>query len=125
MANPPIAPDLVDRVVALAVSGVRPTDICSQLDGKVKLAKIYHLISEARAEGKLIPKFGTGPTPGRRRSEGSRGHLTVLVAGAAELKLRDAAKAREITVGKLARRLLETIARDNLFIAVLDDGDAR
>ncbi len=45
-------------------------------------------------------------------------------ADLAKEALRRAATARGITVAELSRRILETVAADDLFVAVLDDAKA-
>lgn len=101
----------VMRVIALAKAGVAPIDICRELKGAVKLGRIHHIISSARAADPSIPRFRAGLNP----------HLEIDVYGIAAANLRAAAQARKVTPNKLASRIVEAVARDQLFAAVLDD----
>jgi hypothetical protein len=105
---------LTQQIIALAREGVRPCDIKQRL-GAVQIQTVYTAINYARRElGIDIPKFTTGGAPNHG------GHRFTVPIELHEA-LKQAARRRGLHCGgDLARQILETVVRDDLFAAVLD-----
>ena len=96
-------PEMVER------RGMRAHEIAEKLGCKISTLKVR--CSQARIS--LRP-------PGSRHGRSNNGERTIRLDRAALALLQDRAAARGKTEAALARELIETIARDNLYDAVLD-----
>jgi len=109
-------PEIAERnrqIVAMAIDNVPPREIAPRFG--VEVGVVHNVLSAARKSGVTVPLFaGTGGrSPGFRRVEVDGATLQALV---------DAARKRGTTTVSLARKIIETVVREGLVDAVLDDG---
>ncbi|TDE40953.1 hypothetical protein [Antarcticimicrobium sediminis] len=102
------------QVIALAVEGVPPRLIAEQLS--LDSEAVYYELRNARRRGTQIPRFRCGRRPNEFRM--------LRLEPEAMRPLATHALARGMPTARLAERLLERIAADDLVDAVLDDGGA-
>ena len=103
-------------MVELAQSGLPPRDIARLLASTVNLKAVYQIIHRARQDGVDIPSFMPETKVGENYSFALKDPALVAV-------VRRAAERRGQTIRDLASELMTIIARDDMFAAVLDDGD--
>lgn len=96
------------KIMTLALQGYSDKEIAVQL-GK-NLQTVKSTVSQGRMDGIEIPY------------DWQRGVL-VRLAAEHEAALFEEAVARNLTVRELASRIVATVVRDNLYNAVLDDGE--
>jgi hypothetical protein len=101
------------RVVSLALTGVRPLLIAEEVGCRPQT--VYHYLGLARKRGIAIPKFKTG-------SGWNGNRFLVAVDPAIKGALDGPAAARGIDPRELAVLILTTVVDGNLIDAVLDDG---
>jgi len=100
------------KIIALAQEGMRRTEIAKTV--KCSVHTVYDYVCKARRDGVTIPPF----------KKGSPKFAQITVPNEAAMKLRSAARVRNITASELAERLLAEMVDGNLIAAVLDDGVA-
>jgi len=102
------------KVVDMALEGTPPRVIADRLE--LAPEAVHYELRNARKQGVEIPPFRCGRSPKEFR--------TLRIAPEAMRPLVAHADLRRIPTVKLAERLLECIAADDLVDAVLDDGAA-
>jgi hypothetical protein len=107
-----------NRIVELAEAGTPPSLLRGMLDRPVGIDKIYYVIKCARKAGIRIPKFERGVPRKQRETK------TLTIPAALFETLRPMAEGRQHSVSSFTALLLQTITRDNLINAILDEGHA-
>lgn len=102
------------QVVAMALQHTPPRVIADRLE--LDPEAVHYELRKARTNGVEIPPFRCGRSP--------REFRTLRLAPVCMRPLVAHAQARRMPTVKLAERLLERIAADDLVDAVLDDGGA-
>jgi hypothetical protein len=103
------------HIIELALQGVVPAEIAAETGTQVRY--VYHVISTARRAGHDIPQFPRG-----RNSHGMCGvHMRFNINQRTASALEIEATARGVSSTRLAKTLIETIARDGIWNAVLDE----
>lgn len=95
-----------------------------------RIAAIRALRSEGKTEMQIASAIGIRPNTvtsleSRARQRGSLGHGSthkLRLSGEMMRELQEAAEARGVTPSVLANSIIRTVARDDLFAAVLDEG---
>lgn len=103
------------HVINLAKQGIPPREITKLVP--LQIGTIYEYIRIARSEGHDIPLF-------KLKSGAPEGPRVTLCSAVVE-RLEPHAESRGITLKALIYALLETISRDDLVDAVLDDTSAQ
>lgn len=101
------------RIIALAETGTRPSRIAA--DTGIALTTVYTVISKARRAGHPIPEFPRIPNTDTPTQE----LRFTLDCDTAQILQREAT-ARGTTPGRLAKQLIDVIAEDKMFRAVLE-----
>lgn len=115
------------EVIALAQEGLRPVLIYNKLAHRCYYPFVMNTIAGARKKGISIPDFRNQcgkRHPGALKTPAKPTEEKPLLSDAALQYFGKHAEQREITTERLCARILETIARDDMILAVLDDGDA-
>lgn len=118
-ASDPLIEQRNREIVALAKRRVPPGEIVTHLRARgrsLNASIVYAVLGKARRAGEEVPRFA--PSPGAGRS-GVR-YCTIPAAHMEALEA--AAKRRNTGVRDLCGRILATVAAEDLFDAVLDDG---
>lgn len=102
-----------DDVIRMAMAGNPPRQIADKLG--MEPNQVSCILWYERRKGRAIPHANRGPWPRQTR---------IVLRNAQGLRegLWEHAEARCLTIEDLAARLIETLIRDDLIDAVLDDG---
>lgn len=106
--------DVRDKIITLALEGIPPREIRTQISPRVGIYDIYGVIQHARRGGANIPKFST---------KNLKPDYVLISTDAGDVQsLAHAAHARGITKAQLVQKLIAAIVDDGLVDGVLDDG---
>lgn len=102
-----------EDVIQRAMEGIPPRQIADELG--MEANQVSCILWYERRKGRDIPHANRGPWPRQKR---------IVLHGVQALRegLFDHAEARCLTIEELTTRLIETLIRDDLINAVLDDG---
>lgn len=114
----PLIVERDNRIIDAAKSGMRPTDICAYVDGAT-MAIVNRVLSTARKAGQPIPYHPRGSKLAAIKNR----RVGVNLTQGRMQKLVKFAGTRAETPAECASLLLSTIIEDDMFDAVLDDGD--